>query len=74
MQWCQTCDSWRHFQPCGRDGCPVPSQPDPLLTVCLEMRAFIRRRFPDDSLASGNWPTIKPLVERWDAVIGEAKR
>jgi len=23
--WCETCQSWRHTQPCGRDECPVPS-------------------------------------------------
>lgn len=21
MNWCQTCDSWRHTTPCGRDDC-----------------------------------------------------
>jgi hypothetical protein len=21
--WCETCESWRHTQPCGRDECPV---------------------------------------------------
>jgi hypothetical protein len=22
--WCETCDSWRFTQPCGRNECPVP--------------------------------------------------
>src|SRR3954467_2340038 len=29
--WCQTCESWRHTQPCGRDECPVPTdRPQPV--------------------------------------------
>jgi hypothetical protein len=44
-----------------------------LLAALVEMREFIRIRFPDDSLASGNWPTVKPLVEKWDAAIAKAE-
>jgi hypothetical protein len=44
-----------------------------LLAALKEMREFIRIRFPDDSLASGNWPTVKPLVEKWDAAIAKAE-
>lgn len=25
--WCETCQSWRYTQPCGRDDCPKPSDP-----------------------------------------------
>lgn len=26
--WCETCGSWRHTQPCGRDECPVTQPSD----------------------------------------------
>jgi hypothetical protein len=26
--WCETCASWRHTMPCGRDECPVPERPE----------------------------------------------
>jgi hypothetical protein len=27
--WCETCESWRHSMPCGRDECPKPADAEP---------------------------------------------
>lgn len=67
--WCQTCESWRHTQPCGRDECPTPQDAPPkrpiqpgTLGVPLE-----RRREPTaQELVDPRFEVIWELIKRVD--------
>jgi hypothetical protein len=44
-----------------------------LLAQLKTAYAFITRDYPLDSLASGNWPTVKPVVDAMATAIAKAE-
>lgn len=50
----------------------IAAAPD-LLAALKEARAELAHHYPDDSRASGNWPSTVPMFARLDAAIAKAE-
>ena len=40
-----------------------------LVEALREAREMLRQDYPDASLKAGNWPTVRPIAQRWDALL-----